>query len=197
VVSTYELPIEEIVSSGPDRLIVFEGSEDRLIQLSVGVLERLGIGSPPWERDDEDGFVTPMRSENQLGTGIRTPVNAQLRQREPVVQETWDEDNWGEPEPRQIRQQAQRAEPLYYEDDEEDEGDNWSEKTDRDRYSRAPQAQPYSEGDYDDDYDDQYDEPFDDLEEDAWADKQSSNYNAPRVNIPEKTKTPEYEEEGY
>jgi len=45
VVSTYELPIEEIVSSGPDRLIVFEGSEDRLIQLSVGVLERLGIGS--------------------------------------------------------------------------------------------------------------------------------------------------------
>ncbi len=201
VVSTYELPIEEIVSSGPDRLIVFEGSEDRLIQLSVGVLERLGIGSPPWERDDEDGYIAPMRSENQLGTGLRTPVNAQLRQREPVVQETWDDDNWGEPEPRQIRQQERRAEPLYYEDDadEDDEGDNWSEKTAGDRYEREPQAsiQPYSEGDYDDDYDDQYDAPFDDLEEDAWADKQSPSYNAPRVNIPEKTKTPEYEEEGY
>ncbi|HAX77948.1 MAG TPA: photosystem reaction center subunit H, partial [Cyanobacteria bacterium UBA11372] len=28
-ISTYELPIEEIVSSGPNRLIVFEGSEER------------------------------------------------------------------------------------------------------------------------------------------------------------------------
>jgi len=41
VLSTYELPIEEIVSSGPNRLIVFEGAEERVTQLTVGLLERL------------------------------------------------------------------------------------------------------------------------------------------------------------
>ena len=49
VVSTYELPVDEIVSSGPERLIVFEGAEEKLVQLSVGLLERLGIGRAPWE----------------------------------------------------------------------------------------------------------------------------------------------------
>jgi len=44
LISTYELPIEEVVSSGPDRLIVFEGSEERLNQLTTGLLERVGIG---------------------------------------------------------------------------------------------------------------------------------------------------------
>jgi hypothetical protein len=37
------------------------------------------------------------------------------------------------------------------------------------------------------------------VEADAWADDEAPKpYKAPRVNIPEKTKTPEYEEEaGY
>jgi sporulation protein YlmC with PRC-barrel domain len=190
VVSTYELPIEEIVSSGPERLIVFEGSEERLVQLSVGVLERLGIGKAPWDREDES--YVPVRSENQLGTGLRTPVNTPIRQREPVVEETWDDDNWGEPEPRQLRQQEQRAEPLYYEDDEEDE--NWSEKSDRDNYQNYADAQPYAKGDYSDDYDDKYDDKYTDLEEDAWADQESPAYQSPPVNIPQRTKAPEYEE---
>ncbi|MDX2230861.1 MAG: PRC-barrel domain-containing protein [Leptolyngbyaceae cyanobacterium bins.349] len=193
VVSTYELPIDEIVSSGPDRLIVFEGSEERMVQLSVGVLERLGIGKPPWERDDDEAYIAPVRTDNQLGTGLKTPVNTPVRQREPVVQETWDDDNWGEPEPRQLRQQERRAE-LYY--DNTDEGDNWSEATAKDDYQRD-YAQPYAPGEYSDDYDDQYDDKYDDLEDDAWADQESQAYKAPRVNIPEKTKTPEYEEEGY
>jgi sporulation protein YlmC with PRC-barrel domain len=194
VVSTYELPIEEIVSSGPERLIVFEGSEDRMVQLSVGVLERLGIGKAPWERE-EDGYVMPVRSENQLGTGLRTPVNTPIRQREPVVEETWDDDNWGEPEPRQLRQQEQRAEPLYYEGEDE-EDDNWSEKSNRDRYQQPDyiDVQPYAKGEYSDDYDDQYDDKYDDLEEDAWADQEAPAYRATPVNIPERTKAPEYEE---
>jgi len=195
VVSTYELPIDEIVSSGPDRLIVFEGSEDRMVQLSVGVLERLGIGKPPWEKDEDEAYITPVRTDNQLGTGLRTPVNTPVRQRQPVVQETWDDDNWGEPEPRQLRQQERRAE-LYY-DDEADQGDNWSEATAKDDYQRDYAPQPYEPGEYDDDYDDQYDDKYDDLEDDAWADQEPQAYKAPRVNIPEKTKAPEYEEEGY
>lgn len=64
VVSTYELPVDEIISSGCDRLIVFEGSEERLIQLSVGILERLGIGSPPWEHDEDD-YISPIRGDDR------------------------------------------------------------------------------------------------------------------------------------
>ncbi len=83
VVSTYELSVDEIVSSGPDRLIVFEGAEERLVQLTVGVLERIGIGRAPWERDDEEDYITPVRADNQLPTGIRTPISTPIRQKNP------------------------------------------------------------------------------------------------------------------
>lgn len=187
VVSTYELSVDEVVSSGPDRLIVFEGAEERIVQLSVGVLERLGLGKAPWERDDEyeSGYVAPIRADNQLPTGLKTPVATPIREREPVIQETWDEDNWGEPEPRQLRQQQmRREEPRYYDEDEED---NWSEASGRDRYAEPQRA--YTEDDYQEDYED--------LEEDVWKDEGEKPYKPPRVNIPEKTKAPEYEEEGY
>lgn len=183
VVSTYELPVGEIVSSGPDRLIVYEDAIDRLNQLTVGVLERLGVGKPPWERDeDEEYYPMPTRTENQLGTGTRMPM-AQPLKREPVVEETWDDDNWGEPAPKPLRQQQRQVEP-YYEDEEED---NWSEASGRDSYRKyAAEEVEYQEAAYED------------LEEDAWADEEARQpYKAPRVNIPEKTKAPEYEEEGY
>ncbi|MGC5196824.1 PRC-barrel domain-containing protein, partial [Aphanothece microscopica] len=44
VLSTWELAVEEIVSSGPDRIIVYEGAEEKLKQLGTGLLEKLGIG---------------------------------------------------------------------------------------------------------------------------------------------------------
>jgi len=186
VVSTYELSVDEIVSSGPDRLIVFEGAEERLVQLTVGVLERIGIGRAPWERDEEEDYITPVRADNQLPTGIRTPISTPIRQKEPIVQDTWDDDNWGEPEPRQIRQQQRRVEPLYYEDEDEN---NWSEASGRDRYQEKyepyPEPKAYQE------------QAYEDLEEDAWADEDQKAYKPPRVNIPEKQKAPEYEEEGY
>ncbi|NBQ21113.1 MAG: photosystem reaction center subunit H, partial [Synechococcaceae bacterium WB6_3B_236] len=50
ILSTWELPVEEIVSSGPDRIIVYEGAEDKLKQLSSGLLEKLGIGGGGLER---------------------------------------------------------------------------------------------------------------------------------------------------
>jgi sporulation protein YlmC with PRC-barrel domain len=180
VVSTYELPIDEIVSSGPDRLIVFEGTEDRLVQLTQGLLERVGLGRPPWEREEEEDYVIPTRTENQLGTGLRSPISTPVRQKEPVVQQAWEDDNWGQPEPRQLRQQQRRAEPLYYDDQEED---NWNDSSDRYDNARLNRGDNY--------------ETYDDLQEDAWADKQEQPYTPPRVNIPEKTKAPEYEEEEY
>jgi sporulation protein YlmC with PRC-barrel domain len=94
ILSTYELPIEEIVSSGPNRLIVFEGAEERVTQLTVGLLERLGIGKAPWERDEDEAYLSPTttRPENQLGTGVplRAPMSQSRRNPEPVVQqESW------------------------------------------------------------------------------------------------------------
>ncbi len=171
VISTYELPIEEIVSSGPDRLIVFEGAEERVSQLTVGLLERIGIGGAPWERDEEEDYILPTApAENQLGSGVRIPTAQPLRTPQPAVEEAWDEDDWAQqPAPKQLRQQ-QQPEPYYYDDAEDD---NWSEASARDRY-----ADSYEEEEF----------------EDAWAD---DSYKPQKLNLPEKTKAPEYEEEGF
>ena len=199
VLSTYELPVDEIVSSGPNRLIVFEGAEERLVQLTVGVLERLGIGRPPWEREEEEGYYTPAtRPENQLGTGIpvRTPVSQPIQAATPV-QDTWDED-WQEPEPEPLPLRRQAVEPRYAQVEPEDNNwgdDDWDDTSGR---STSYEQQAYADpGPYKKDYVDEYDEY--EVEGDAWEDEEEPEpYKAPRVNIPEKTKAPEYEEEaGY
>lgn len=90
VVSTYELPVEEIVSTGPDRIIVFEGSEEKLVQLSVGLLERLGLGNAPWERGLSDGYVMPVSASNQLPSGIKNEGRQDTAR--PMVEERWREE---------------------------------------------------------------------------------------------------------
>jgi sporulation protein YlmC with PRC-barrel domain len=209
VLSTYELPIDEIVSSGPNRLIVFEGAEERLVQLTVGVLERLGVGRPPWEREEEEGYYTPAtRPENQLGTGIpvRTPIAQPIQSATPI-QDSWDED-WQEPEPEPLPLRRQAPEPRYAQAEPDDNNwgdDEWEDAPGR---SRQYEQQAYAEPDpYRKDYVDEYDDY--EVEGDAWDDDEDPEpYRAPRVNlpektnprvnIPEKTKAPEYEEEaGY
>ncbi|MCM0593731.1 MAG: PRC-barrel domain-containing protein [Gloeotrichia echinulata IR180] len=190
VLSTYEISVDEIVSTGPSRLIVFEGAEERVNQLTVGVLERLGIGKAPWDRDAEEeyGYSAPrtVSPANQLPSGVPLqPPKAKVRAPEPVAREEWDEDYVEEERPQRQVMQARQYESIQYEEDEED---NWSEATDKDRYQEAPryEAKP-SKKQYADDYDD-----YDDVEGDAWDD-------APKpVNIPKKIKErqPEYEEEG-
>ena len=182
VVSTYEISVDEIVSSGPDRLIVFEGAEERIMQLSVGVLERLGIGRAPWERDEEDDYAAPVRTDNQLGTGLRTPMSPPPRRVAPPIEESWEEDNWEQEEPRQLRRQEERRVEMYYED--EDEEDNWSEKSSGDRYSASVPA-AYTDDDEDGEYED--------LEKDVWESEEPLVRKTP-LNIPEKVKEPEYEE---
>jgi hypothetical protein len=62
--------VEEIVSSGPDRIIVYEGAEEKLKQLGTGLLEKLGIGGPSWEQEERERFRTGMVPvENQLAAG--------------------------------------------------------------------------------------------------------------------------------
>jgi len=103
VVSTYELPVEEIVSTGPDRIIVFEGSEEKLVQLSVGLLERLGLGSAPWERGLSDGYVMPVSASNQLPSGIKNEGRQESAR--PMVEERWRE------EPQQQMQRPPQGRP--------------------------------------------------------------------------------------
>ncbi|PSP15824.1 MAG: photosystem reaction center subunit H [Cyanobacteria bacterium QS_8_64_29] len=181
IVSTYELPVDELVSSGPNRIIVFEGAEERLTQLSVGLLERLGIGSPPWEKDEGDLYQTQTaRPENQLGTGEpeRPPVSqaAEAETVEPLYQDAWAEGDRGE------------AEPL--------EREGWADVPAADYQEPEPEPlqQPRKP---------QYD--YDDMETDLWAEEAQSEteeeYQPPRINLPETSKRkskapePEYEEE--
>ena len=70
VLSTWEIPVEEIVSSGTDRIIVYEGAEDKLNQLSSGLLEKLGVGGSSWEDKENNRYsanLVPV--ENQLLSG--------------------------------------------------------------------------------------------------------------------------------
>ena len=48
LVSTYALDVDEVLSVGPQRLLVFEGAEARLEQLTAGPLLRLNLAEPPW-----------------------------------------------------------------------------------------------------------------------------------------------------
>jgi hypothetical protein len=116
VLSTWELAVEEVVSSGTDRIIVYEGAEDKLKQLGTGLLEKLGIGGSGWEQEERERFRgAAVPAENQLAPGQATAVEQrriqpegemeyveleERREREPLRQRRYlDEDNG----PRQER----------------------------------------------------------------------------------------------
>ncbi|WP_269604084.1 PRC-barrel domain-containing protein [Prochlorococcus marinus] len=70
VLSTWEMPVNEIVSSGPDRIIVYEGAEEKLKQLNSGFLEKLGVGNSGWEESERERYrVNLVPVENQLTSG--------------------------------------------------------------------------------------------------------------------------------
>jgi sporulation protein YlmC with PRC-barrel domain len=146
VISTYELSIDEVVSSGPNRLIVIEGTEERLDQLSVGFLERIGLGKAPWEDEYADYRPTVVRPENQLPAGLpmtppppmraeRPPARMPIRMPEPVEETTWDDDNWEgrRPTPPSI---PLKAEVVPY----QEEDDTWSDTSQDNK--RVPPSRP-------------------------------------------------------
>jgi sporulation protein YlmC with PRC-barrel domain len=172
LISTYELSMSEVVSSGPDRLIVFEGAEEKLNQLTVGLLERIGIGKPPWDRDEEEDYTTPTKTENQLPSGLRVPVEPMQQQRRvPVAQETWDDDHWEAAQPQQQQRMMREELPES----------NWNDEP----YEAVP-YEPVAEAEL----------PDEDVTKDAWEDDENPKpYRAPQVNIPERKRVVEYEEE--
>jgi sporulation protein YlmC with PRC-barrel domain len=141
MISTYELSIDEVVSSGPNRLIVIEGTEERLEQLSVGFLERIGLGKAPWEDEYGDYRPTVIRPENQLPAGLPVAPPQPMRPvriPQPVAESTWEEDDWHEPAPPP----PLKAEVIPYSEDDEE---NWSDTSRDVRRSNPPRAyQPKS-----------------------------------------------------
>jgi len=142
VLSTWELPVVEIVSSGVDRIIVYEGAEEKLKQLGTGLLEKLGIGGNSWEEEERERYRGGMvPAENQLPAGQPSvaeqrriqPARSQAfqpqseldyveleerRDREPLRQRRYLDDDLDEPPAR----------PRYDERDEDRYGDQrWQE----------------------------------------------------------------------
>lgn len=164
VLSTYELPVDEIVSTGPDRLIVFEGAEERLNQLTVGIMERMGLGIPPWEQDIEEDYIPRTAStSNQLGPGEPTTAYAPARRSTPLEQ-TWQTEAW-EPEPVPVEREelAPQQEYAYQ------QPETWNEAAKPTEALPQPPAPEYER------------------EDDPWADEPQE------LKIPEVQKIPEYE----
>ncbi len=100
VLSTWEIPVEEIVSSGTDRIIVYEGAEEKLKQLSSGLLEKLGVGGSSWDEREANGFTANLVPvENQLLSGSESEqqnnlveVNEEVVEQDDYEDEFEDED---------------------------------------------------------------------------------------------------------
>lgn len=190
ILSTYELSMDEVVSSGPDRLIVFEGAEEKLSKLTVGLLERIGIGRPAWERDEE-AYPTPTSAANQLPSGVRVPVETPIQARTPIAQETWDEDNWSEVQSRRQMREMRQPEPVYYEEE-----DNWGGNDREQQYAEVEYQEVEARDNREEFRQVEYATPDEDTTKDVWADDENPKpYRAPQVNIPERKRVVEYEEE--
>jgi sporulation protein YlmC with PRC-barrel domain len=148
VLSTWELSVEEIVSSGPDRIIVYEGAEEKLKQLGTGLLEKLGIGGPSWEQEERDRYrLNMVPVENQLAAGQPTEQAqrriqpATTRAFEPEEELEYVELERGQEEPLRQRRYLDEAD-----DDRsgrsrgnrsaEEREDSWSERAAPTRYGQ-------------------------------------------------------------
>ena len=97
VLSTWEIPVDEIVSSGTDRIIVYEGAEEKLNQLSSGLLEKLGVGGSSWEEREANRYsanLVPV--ENQLLSGSESEeqnnLMAELNEEEFMEEEEYEDE---------------------------------------------------------------------------------------------------------
>jgi sporulation protein YlmC with PRC-barrel domain len=122
VLSTWELTVGEIVSSGTDRIIVYEGAEEKLRQLGTGLLEKLGIGGNSWEQEERERFRSGMiPAENQLPAG--TPSASEQRRIQPATSRAVlpeSELDYVELEERREREPLRQR--LYLDEDDRDMG---------------------------------------------------------------------------
>ena len=138
VLSTWELTVEEIVSSGPDRIIVYEGADEKLKQLGSGLLEKLGIGGPSWEQEERERFRSGMVPvENQLAAG--QPAVQEQRRIQPATSRAFEPEE----ELDYVELDAQRQqEPLRQRRYLDEEEPRYAQP----RYQEPPDEEPRYEG---------------------------------------------------
>jgi len=132
VLSTWEIPVEEIVSSGTDRIIVYEGAEEKLKQLSSGLLEKLGGGGSSWDEREANGYSANLvPDENQLLSGSESEQqNNLIEEYEEVIEEEddYEDDNYeDELEYVEIKGSAEEInnrKKLYMDNDDSDQIEN-------------------------------------------------------------------------
>ena len=130
VLSTWEIPVEEIVSSGTDRIIVYEGAEEKLKQLSSGLLEKLGVGGSSWDEREVNGYsanLVPV--ENQLLSGSESEQQNNLVEEyeEFVEQDDYEDDYEDELEYVEIKgssEEINNRKKLYMDNDYSDQIEN-------------------------------------------------------------------------
>jgi len=92
VLSTWEIPVDEIVSSGTDRIIVYEGAEEKLNQLSSGFLEKLGVGGSSWDNREYSKYSSNLVPvENQLLSGSETDTDNYLLEESQANEDNYEE----------------------------------------------------------------------------------------------------------
>jgi hypothetical protein len=113
------MPVGEIVSSGSDRIIVYEGAEEKLKQLGTGLLEKLGIGGSSWEQEERERYRgSAVPAENQLPAG--QPSQLEQRRIQPATNRSFqpeEEFDYVELEERREREPLRQRRYLDEEDD--------------------------------------------------------------------------------
>ena len=121
VLSTWEIPVDEIVSSGTDRIIVYEGAEEKLNQLSSGFLEKLGVGGSSWDSREYSKYssnIVPV--ENQLLSGSETDKDNYLLEESQENEYNYEESYEDEMEYVEVdnsQDNTQGKKRLYLEND--------------------------------------------------------------------------------
>jgi len=130
VLSTWEIPVEEIVSSGTDRIIVYEGAEEKLKQISSGLLEKLGVGGSSWDEREANGYTANLVPvENQLLSGSESEQQNNLveENEEVVEQDDYEDDYEDELEYVEIKgssEETNNRKKLYIDNDYSDQIEN-------------------------------------------------------------------------
>ena len=127
VLSTWEIPVEEIVSSGTDRIIVYEGAEEKLNQLSSGLLEKLGVGGSSWDESEANGYsanLVPVENQLLSGSDLEQQNNLVEEYEEEVVEQDDYEDELEYVEIKSSSEEINNRKKLYMENDYSGQIDN-------------------------------------------------------------------------
>ena len=143
VLSTWEIPVDEIVSSGTDRIIVYEGAEEKLNQLSSGLLEKLGVGGSSWEEREANRYTANLVPvENQLLSGSESEEQnnfmEEIKEEEFIEEEEYEEElEYVEIETK--KEKINNKKQLYLDNDSSEQLDN---KTDEENTTEFAVQRP-------------------------------------------------------